>query len=1164
MKFRRLDIVRLPGIDSPYSLEDLGDGVHIVVGPNAIGKSSICRATRALLWSDETGSATTVRAKVDLDEASWSIQRDGARHVWQREGVECTPPPLPARHLQDCFLLDVRDLMDSGIESGREIAEQIRLQMAGGYGLEEARNQAVESVGRVFAKKESGAVDTAAGAIRKAQLKQDALADREETLKSLEQTILKGETARVRQAHVETALELVGLREDQERLKAELAALPPACEKIVGRELDWLQKDERNLEEANEKVAQHEGELRDARDRIVESRLDEPLEASELSAWRQRADSLSQLDLRREAADAVLAGEKKKLVNASRAAGGSEDVPPELTLEDDEELYRYLREATEAEQGRAALEQRLRLLSGHDFSEEQKTQQQLTERAADALREWLRAPDSGGSEIRIGGLTRVVATVVGLIVAALGLALAIAFHPAFHGITGAGLIWVISAWLLSSRDDGADARQKAMDAFPPNVEAPTSWTADSVNERLQAVDQQVAESRASEMRARDRAVERTGLESDLETARTREQNARDRGEELAARLRLENVPEAAELVDTVRALIALREARDSVAAAEGQCRALDLEFEEKREEIGNWLVGLGEEYPQDPEEAKARVHEVEERSRLLAAARKDESRADDNLESERNKVRSSEQAIEKIFEDADLEHGDRAGLAQLLGKLERYRELVNEVGGLQTSIGIGERKLNEAGESALADLDQGDLERESGRLESETAAAEGARNESAEITADVKQASEAHTLEDLIAIHDDALATLADKRERGLEALAGDFLLDEVKTEHETKQQPAVLKRARELFALFTHQEYELKIGPEVGGSFIAVSSRTGVGKQLHELSGGECAQLLLAVRIAFAEEAEGATPLPIFLDEALDQSDPARFDLIARSLGRISEQKNRQIFYLTNDNVDVDRIREALQNEGCPAPMVIDLGLLRRGIAAVSSAEELRVAPRPSVPDPAGLSPDEYGALIEVPTFDPRTAYLGQHLIYLLWDDLRVLRRLVASRIETVGQWRTLCGTDAPLAASLKDEAEAARQLDARSRLLESFCEAWSEGRGRPVDRTTIDESNAISERFREAVTTIAEEVGYEGHGLIEALEAREHPLLAGARFPKKAAEKLATYLEHEGYIDPRPVLDEHELIARVLGSPAARDLPEEVCNELLNLWWQLQSSKR
>ena len=52
MKLRRLAIDRLPGIDEPFALEDLGDGFHVIVGPNGIGKSSLCRAIRALLWSE--------------------------------------------------------------------------------------------------------------------------------------------------------------------------------------------------------------------------------------------------------------------------------------------------------------------------------------------------------------------------------------------------------------------------------------------------------------------------------------------------------------------------------------------------------------------------------------------------------------------------------------------------------------------------------------------------------------------------------------------------------------------------------------------------------------------------------------------------------------------------------------------------------------------------------------------------------------------------------------------------------------------------------------------------------------------------------------------------------------------------------------------------------
>ena len=52
MKLRRLAIERLPGIDRPFELGELEDGLNIIVGPNGIGKSRLCGAVRALLWRE--------------------------------------------------------------------------------------------------------------------------------------------------------------------------------------------------------------------------------------------------------------------------------------------------------------------------------------------------------------------------------------------------------------------------------------------------------------------------------------------------------------------------------------------------------------------------------------------------------------------------------------------------------------------------------------------------------------------------------------------------------------------------------------------------------------------------------------------------------------------------------------------------------------------------------------------------------------------------------------------------------------------------------------------------------------------------------------------------------------------------------------------------------
>ena len=82
MKLQRLSIRRLPGIDHPFELDDLGGGLNVIVGPNGIGKSRICAAVRALLWHERGVSKDrfTASAVFGHDDALWRVVRDGSLH----------------------------------------------------------------------------------------------------------------------------------------------------------------------------------------------------------------------------------------------------------------------------------------------------------------------------------------------------------------------------------------------------------------------------------------------------------------------------------------------------------------------------------------------------------------------------------------------------------------------------------------------------------------------------------------------------------------------------------------------------------------------------------------------------------------------------------------------------------------------------------------------------------------------------------------------------------------------------------------------------------------------------------------------------------------------------------------------------------------------------
>ena len=117
-----------------------------------------------------------------------------------------------------------------------------------------------------------------------------------------------------------------------------------------------------------------------------------------------------------------------------------------------------------------------------------------------------------------------------------------------------------------------------------------------------------------------------------------------------------------------------------------------------------------------------------------------------------------------------------------------------------------------------------------------------------------------------------------------------------------------------------------------------------------------------------------------------------------------------------------------------------------------------------------------------------------------------------------------------------------------------------WREGRGKPVDRAALERSGAVSDRYLDGVVELTRELASTGEGLIEALRARDDERLQG--FRTKAADSLETFLTEEGYIDPRPILDEPALLARVLATPAAAPLPEPAAAQWVSRWWRLAAS--
>ncbi len=299
MKLHRLAIQRLPGIDGPFALEELGDGLHVIVGPNGIGKSSLCRAARALLWSDcGLEGHMEASALFHREGERWRVEREGSRHRWQRDGVDAEPPPLPAAHLDGCFFLVLRDLLDASSDVGSDLAGAIRRQMSGGFDLARAAERLFGSVGPRHGRKEQGELDRAERKVRSDSARQAGIAQSEEQLAGLERAAAEAEAAQHRLAHFDRALEVHAWRAKLVQVEAALEALPEALERLTGGEMEQLEQRETELEEKHNQRREAESQLEAARAAAAEPRLEERLGPVALAAWRERGDKLADLEAR--------------------------------------------------------------------------------------------------------------------------------------------------------------------------------------------------------------------------------------------------------------------------------------------------------------------------------------------------------------------------------------------------------------------------------------------------------------------------------------------------------------------------------------------------------------------------------------------------------------------------------------------------------------------------------------------------------------------------------------------------------------------------------------------------------------------------------------------------------------------------------------------------
>jgi hypothetical protein len=530
------------------------------------------------------------------------------------------------------------------------------------------------------------------------------------------------------------------------------------------------------------------------------------------------------------------------------------------------------------------------------------------------------------------------------------------------------------------------------------------------------------------------------------------------------------------------------------------------------EKINSDLHPYGFENAADAAEAQQHLTALSEAANTFEADLQVLSQATKDLRRAERIIAETNRAIIRLFEKLKLEPDADATLHQLAGRLKEYRRLQEEKIEAGGRVNGARERLEE---HPLYAPDLLDTSEESLQSRREDAAAMGSRidqltDEIKKIEANVHNAECRNTIEEIRARHKDALEKLRRKREEDYRAIVGWHLAEFVRTRTRDEQLPKVFHRSRDIFGEITRHRYRLEFDDRTE-QFTAYDNLLQRGRTLDQLSSGTRVQLLLAVRLAFLEQQESGVMVPLVLDETLANSDDGKAEEIISAVLSIC-RTGRQIFYFTAQEDEVRRWKLILEKQDAVEHRFIPLGDAPSPDAVDSDALPAALWNR-ALPSPEGRSHAEYGRILEIPEWDLRSPVEMLHIWYLI-DDVEKLHHVLTAGFERWGTLKQLLESDAIAGIGLTRED--GEKIGLRARALQTWREGWMIGRGKPVDRTTLLDSNAVSDAFIDDVSEKCDSVGGCGVTLLRALRNGDV-----SKFRSAKTDELEEYLLDQGYID-------------------------------------------
>ncbi|MGM0530685.1 MAG: hypothetical protein ACQER7_04980 [Bacteroidota bacterium] len=1148
--FRELSIDKMPGFPRGMkTYENFSPNINIIAGPNASGKSSTARVIRELIWRKKVNH-TQAEAFADIGGENWKIRMDFGNIETQRNGQNDTLAGLPATETESRYMLALHELVRA---EEKELASHIVRESIGGYNLDAAESELGYSYqARSSTISEHKAYQEAEGHFKDIQQRQWDLKKEEDRLQKLYKDRDDAREASRLKDFYERVIEYLEAEQELEQQRKIYEEYPKVMEKVNGSEYDRIQDLEEEMGKAEQGIREAQNKTIQLKNELAELNLPEGgVSDAILDELEQRIASLE--ENRREIREENKQFEYYQTETKQALKAIDESIDPNqwegVDLKNVRNLEDFLLRAhqtisrhqfleTEIDELKKALDD-----SSHQFESE------ALQHGIKTLGLWLQ------SQRRQKGTSKKWVIILSATGAILTVLTYFAGWPALFGII---LLPILSYFALKERPiEEISMREK--DYQLTGLPLPESWNVDKVNETINYLISELHTIKWMEMirqKLDNLSKEREAANKQLEEIKeTYDQWVRKL--QAAPHLPEKDPRNYSGLYTFVMNLNTWQQAHAELEALRSQLENLSQNHDQILKKINARFQEHFVEKAKDATEARALYNELKKEEERRRENTREIKRQEETIKEKQQQIDSDKKKLREIYEKLNVDYGDKERVRQLVEQLDKYREARENFQFSERKLSekkerVREHSLYEQHQKELTGLTPDQAREKAGRYGEEAEKLENINEKITTIETNISNAKQGNALEDALQKKQKALDDLESLYESNLAAFTGKLLVGRLKQETKEQNRPAVFMRAKELFNRITSGRYELMLDEQNEATFRAMDTVLREGQDLSELSTGTQIQLLLSVRLAYIESQETAVKLPILADELLANSDDARARAIIDALVEISRD-GRQIFYFTAQSDEVAKWESYLTSLNDISYKTIPLTGKQNESVDLRSQPDLASfkIEQFNVPSPEGKSHDEYGKALGVPAFNLLTDEITQiHLWYLL-EDSQLLHNCLKNGLQYWGQLDSYLRNGGHLEGM---EDRQINKLRDKIKLLNRFQELYRQGRPQPIDRSVLEQSGAVSEKFIDAVSEQLNMLNGNPEKLIQSLK---YGKVQG--FRKNKIEELEQFLLEYGYIDEQPRLNEEDIWINLKALISNMDIEtteaERFINRILNI---------